>query len=410
MRLKGYFDCIRVRNHVLAMLEMAELEPEEEERRRLLHFVIAGGNYAGVETAGELASFVRHLARRDFPQLKVAEVTITVVNAGPCVLPELAREFPQLATYAEAVLKRRGVTIEHNVRLQSATPHEAHLSDGRRLATRSIISCTGTAQSPLLDQLPFERDKTGRLKADAFGRVSEKHGVWSAGDCGAVPMKNGKSAPPLALYAMHGGATIGKNLLRGLKGQALKPYAFTGMGDCCVLGEGDAVGQLWGLPLKGLLAWLTWRSCMILYLPSWAKRLRTMLDWLVVPFFGPDIASVNASDSVGVVRHLFEPGQDIIRQGDVGRAMYIIQAGRVEVVQHRDGTDTRVAELGPGEHFGEIAVLKDTRRTATVRAVDAVTLLRISREETRLLTQSFKAFGELAEVAQSRAAPTRPEA
>jgi NADH dehydrogenase len=403
MRLKGYFDCIRVRNHILAMLEMAELEPDAEERKRLLHFVIAGGNYAGIETAAELSSFVRQLAKRDFPGLKVDEVTITIVHSGPYVLPELGREFPQLSAYAERVLKARGVTIEHDVKLQSATPHEAVLSDGRRLATRSIISCTGTAQSPLLDKLPFERDATGRLKADAYGRVSEQHQVWSAGDCSTVPMKNGKSAPPLALYAMHGGATIGKNLLRSLKGKALKPYGFTGMGDCCVLGAGDAVGQIWGIPLKGVLAWLTWRSCMILYLPTWAKRLRTLLDWLVVPFFGPDIASVNASDSVGVVRHLFESGQDIIRQGEVGRAMYIIQAGRVEVVQQKEGVDTRVAELGPGEHFGEIAVLKDTRRTATVRALEPVTLLRISREETRMLTQSFKAFGEIGEVAQSRA-------
>lgn len=403
MRLKGYFDCIRVRNHVLAMLEMAELETDPVERKRLLHFVIAGGNYAGIETAAELTELIDGLAGNDFPSLKREDVTITVIHSGPLILPELGKQFPKLSEYAEKQLAKRHVTIERNVKLSSATPQEAMLSDGRKLATRTIISCTGTAQSPLLDKMPFQRDGMGRLIVDAFGRVSEQHGVWSGGDCAGLPMKNGKVAPPLALYAMHAGATIGKNLTRLARGETnFKPYSFTGMGDCCVLGMGDAVGQVWGVPLKGLLAWFIWRVCMIMYLPTWSKRFRTIQDWLTVPFFGPDIASVNASDSVGVVRHLFEPGQDIIRQGEVGRAMYIIQSGRVEVVQARDGVETRLAELGPGEHFGEIAVLKDTKRNATVRAIEPVALLRISREETKMLTQSFKAFGEVTDVAEQR--------
>jgi NADH dehydrogenase len=296
------------------------------------------------------------------------------------------------------------------VKLKSATPEEAMLSDGRRLATRTIISCTGTAQSPLLDKLPFPRDPHGRLIADAYGRVSVEKNVWSAGDCAAVPMKNGQVAPPLALYAMKGGATVGTNLLRSLRGRSLKPYNFTGMGDCCVLGRWQAVGQLWGIPLKGILAWLTWRSCMIVYLPSWQKRVRTMLDWMVVPFFGRDIASVNASDEVGVARHLFETGQVIIRQGDVGRAMYIIQSGRVEVVKEDGATQTQLAVLGPGEHFGEIAVLKDTRRTATVKALEPVSLLRVSREDTKMLSASFRPFGEAAEARVAQIAASTTEA
>jgi NADH dehydrogenase len=208
---------------------------------------------------------------------------------------------------------------------------------------------------------------------------------------------------------MEGGATIGTNLVRRLRGKAPKPYAFTGMGDCCVLGRGEAVGQVWGIPLKGFVAWLVWRACMIMYLPTWHKRVRTLLDWVTLPFFGRDIASVNAADPVGVVRELFEPGQVIIRQGDVGRAMYLIQSGRVEVLQQdAAGAERKVAELGQGEHFGEVAVLKDVRRTATVRALEQVALLRISREETRLLSATFRPFGDLASA--ERAAPAAPPA
>src|SRR5262245_45106163 len=50
-RLKSYWDCFAVRSHVLRMLELGEFETDPEERQRLLTFVIAGGNYAGIEVA-----------------------------------------------------------------------------------------------------------------------------------------------------------------------------------------------------------------------------------------------------------------------------------------------------------------------------------------------------------------------
>lgn len=400
LRLKGYFDCIRVRNHVLAMLEMAEIESDEVERRRLLHFVIAGGNYAGIEVAAELAEMMSSLCKREFKGIDHREVQISVVHSGSSILPELGRRFPHLSEHAEKVLRKRGVNLELGVRLNSATSLEAVLSDGRRIPARTIISCTGSSQSPLLDDMPFKRDSHGRLQAAATGLVDAERGVWTGGDCGSIPMKNGDSTPPLALYAMHAGKTVGKNIARKYQGKSLLPYKFTGFGDCCVLGKIDAVGQVWGVPLKGLPAFLAWRSCMILYLPSWIKRFRTIFDWMMVPILGRDIASVNAADEVGVARELYETDQVIIEQGDVGRAMYIIQSGKVEVVQQEGGNSEQLARLGPGEHFGEIAVLKDVRRTATVRALEPVAVLRISRDETRRLTETFKPFAELAGAAR----------
>ena len=396
MRLKNYFDCLRVRNHLLAMLEIAETETDPIERRRLLHFVIAGGNYAGIEVAAELAEFLDDLTGRDFRHINREECRVTVVHSGNQILPELGRRFPRLSAHAANVLRQRGVSLELGVRLKSATPLDAVLSDGRRLDTRTIISCTGTAQNPLLEQLPFPRDRGGRLIADACGRVSVEHNIWSAGDCAAVPMKNGEPAPPLALYAMQGGAMLGKNILRTITGRPLQPYSFTGMGDCCVLGFGQAVGQLWGMPLQGLPAWLVWRACMIAYLPAWSKRIRTLLDWMTGPFLGREITSVETSGQTGVVRELYETGQTIVREGDIGRSMYLIQSGSVEVVAGGPDGEKQLAVLGSGSHFGEIAVLQNVRRTATVRALEPVTLLRISRDETRELSTTFKPFAELA--------------
>ncbi|MBM66813.1 MAG: cyclic nucleotide-binding protein [Myxococcales bacterium] len=403
LRLKSYWDIIGVRNRVLAMLEMAELEDDPEERKRLLHFVIAGGNYAGVEVAAELAAFLNGLAKKEFRRLQGDEVRVTLVHAGDHVLPELGERFPKLSAKAAHYLQSIGVHLKLGLRLDAATPLEAILSDGSRLPSRTIISCTGTAQSPVLATLPFDRDAHGRLVADANGCVNVEAQIWTGGDCGAIPMKKGGTAPPLALYAMQAGKTIGKNILRSLRGKPLKPYSFGGLGDCCQLSTGKGVGQMMGIPVTGWLCWLIWRAFMVAYLPSWMKRVRTVLDWMTTPFLGRDIIAVTAPSEMGVQQQLFEPGQFIVNEGDVGKAMFLIRSGEVEVIRRgEDGTETAIATLGPGEHFGEIAVLNNVRRTASVRARSAVELLRIGQEQANLLTSTYQGFGEIAATAESR--------
>jgi NADH dehydrogenase len=394
MRLKSYTDCLRVRNHLLAMLELADLESDPEERRRLLTFIVAGGNYAGIETAGELSEMLGDLTRREFARIRREECRIIVVHSGPHILPELGQRFPQHIVRAESYLKAQGVELMLGRRMRSATPLEAVLDDGTRIPTRTLISCTGTAANPLLDQLPYERGAGGRLSADAYGRVSTTDDVWAVGDCATIPMRDGTLTPPLALYAMHGGTTIGRNLVALARGRTLRAYAFTGMGDACVLGRRNAVAQLWGVPLHGLVAWLTWRACMVMYLPAPAKRLRLVFDWLAAPFVGRDITSVQAEEPIAVGTEMYEDGQVIVREGDVGTAMYIVRAGHVVVSRATPAGDEELARLGPGEHFGEVAVLRDVRRTATVRAAGAVELLRLSRDDTKRLTEHFEAFGQ----------------
>jgi MFS family permease len=71
-------------------------------------------------------------------------------------------------------------------------------------------------------------------------------------------------------------------------------------------------------------------------------------------------------------------GDVIIREGDPGDLFYVVEGGEVEVV----GTDgSVVATLGPGSYFGEIALLKDVPRTATVRALTDVALMTLDRDE-----------------------------
>jgi CRP-like cAMP-binding protein len=71
-------------------------------------------------------------------------------------------------------------------------------------------------------------------------------------------------------------------------------------------------------------------------------------------------------------------GSFVFREGDAGSDMYIIESGTLEVLRGARG-DVPVATLGPGDFFGEMAILEDQPRFASVRAVSAARLLRVDR-------------------------------
>jgi putative ABC transport system ATP-binding protein len=68
----------------------------------------------------------------------------------------------------------------------------------------------------------------------------------------------------------------------------------------------------------------------------------------------------------------YAPGQTVIRQGDIGDRFYMIKRGRAEAVVEKPGESPRRFELKAGDYFGEIALLMDIPRTATVRALEAL--------------------------------------
>src|SRR6266480_5546249 len=96
--MKNLNDAALLRNRMLAFLEEATLEKDEAARRLWLTFVIAGGGFAGAETAGAVNDFVRETAKF-YPRLHEVEVRVVVIHPGDYLLPELGEE---LGRYAEA--------------------------------------------------------------------------------------------------------------------------------------------------------------------------------------------------------------------------------------------------------------------------------------------------------------------
>lgn len=88
-------------------------------------------------------------------------------------------------------------------------------------------------------------------------------------------------------------------------------------------------------------------------------------------------------------RMTYRPGQDLCRQGDVGDAVYVILSGTADVIVSSPAGEIKVADVGENAIVGEIAVLCDVSRTATVRATSALEALRIKREHFLELVNDF---------------------
>ncbi|MDX6442303.1 MAG: hypothetical protein QOE43_2032, partial [Gaiellaceae bacterium] len=123
-----------------------------------------------------------------------------------------------------------------------------------------------------------------------------------------------------------------------------------------------------------------------LLLPAWptlrrvdaAGRIPASLELLRgVPIFTPLPSPVLERLAASALAVALSTGETVFAQGDRGERFYVIEAGHAEVVV--DGGEPKV--LGPGDFFGEIALLRDVPRTATVRAVDGLRLYAIERDD-----------------------------
>jgi CRP/FNR family cyclic AMP-dependent transcriptional regulator len=82
----------------------------------------------------------------------------------------------------------------------------------------------------------------------------------------------------------------------------------------------------------------------------------------------------------GAVGKVYQDGEVIVRQGEVGNCLYVIQSGKAEVVEEVSGNTVPLSVLGENDFFGEMAIFEDRVRSATVRALGAVRVLTVDKK------------------------------
>ena len=276
--------------------------------------------------------FLAH-AVRSFKGLSPGDVKLILLQSAEKILPEMK---PSLAEFAHRLLERRGIEIRLNTRLTGVTEQAAvmqHKPSGQVTAipTRTVVATVPVEPHPLLKTLPLAKS-SGRITVSSHLNCDEDSRVWAVGDCAAIPLGEGRFAPPTAQHAVREARLCAENIVASLRGRPLKSYEFRTLGTLASLGRRSAVADILGLKISGVLAWILWRMIYLAKFPGWDRKARIMADWTMDLLLPRDIAQVRIFRSAEVRREHFEPGEVVFHQGDVGDRIYFVIDGEAEVV------------------------------------------------------------------------------
>jgi len=401
MPFRTLADAIQLRNHVIHVLEEADVEDDPMLRQKLLTFVVGGGGFSGVEVLAELNNFVRDV-KRNYNRLRDADVRCVLVHSRDRILPEMAEP---LALFAQKILRKRGVEIILKDRLVAATSEKAILKSGAEIPCKTIISTVPSTAHTVIQKLDCSKEKTSLLVNGSLELVGHEGEVWALGDCAAIKTVSGKDVPPTAQHATREATTCAENIAAKIRGGKTSLFAFEGLGTLGSLGHGSAVAQMFGMKISGLLAWLMWRCIYLMKIPGIKPKVRIGMDWFIHLLFPPDLAQTRLDQASGIKNQHFEPGDVIFHQGDLGDSVYVIQQGECDVIREENGGEKLLATLQAGDYFGEMALLSDLTRNATIRAKSGMEVLLIPKGDFNRLRKSVPAFGEVfRELAKKRAA------
>ena len=264
-------EALHLGNRVLSRLELAASTGSADVRRRALTFVFVGGGYAGVEALAELQDMVSRAVRR-FPGLSIDDTRWVLVDAAPRILAQLPE---RLASYATGNLEARDIEVRTGTTVSSVGPDQVTLGTGEVIATDTVVWTAGVVANPLLRKLGLPCDPAGRVIADATLQVAP--GVWALGDCASVPdLVGGGLCPPTAQHAVRQAVRVADNI-RG----PVRDYRHRDAGAVASLGLRKGVAELYGVPLRGYLAWLVHRVYHGSRLPCSRRRWLVNLLWLM---------------------------------------------------------------------------------------------------------------------------------
>jgi len=285
LTMKSLSDAVKLRNRLIALLEAADTECWQTERRELLSVAVAGAGFAGVETLASINDFLRN-SLRFYPNLSASDLKLTLIHPGEVILPELSAK---LGYYAQRKLEERGIEVMAHSRVTSYDGSTIEIAGGKRLGARTLIWTAGTMPNPLISMLPCAIER-GRVKVAAELAVPDWPGVWALGDCALVPdLNTGKFCPPTAQHALRQGKVVAQNILAHLDGGEFRRFDFKTIGQLVTIGHRAGVASIFGVNVSGFLAWWMWRTIYLSKLPRLEKKIRVALDWTLDLLFSKDL-------------------------------------------------------------------------------------------------------------------------
>ncbi len=297
--MKTLNDAVVLRNRIIDMLEQAENETNPILRKSFLNFVVAGGGFAGIETAGELMDLILD-ARKHYHSIHKDDLKVVVIEALPMILPGFNEK---LAEFAKQKLIERGIDIKLQTAITSFDGNEVTTksidqnqkdpvdeSKVDSIRTKTLIWTAGVTPVNTIKRSMLKTDR-GKVIINEYLEVQDFPGVFAIGDCALfLNPETKRPFPPTAQIAEAQAKTAAKNLIALIKNSKKEKFEYHSKGQMAIIGKRSGIATFLGMNISGFWAWLIWRNVYLSKIPTLDKQIRVFLDWTIDLFFDRDIS------------------------------------------------------------------------------------------------------------------------
>ncbi len=246
---------------------------------------IVGAGATGVELSAELFNAVDYLKTYGFKNLGPENLRVTLVEAGPRILPVLPE---RIATMARNELERLGVDVRTETMVVEAT-NDGLMTKGGDLIPANLMVWAAGIKAPdfLKDIGGLETNRINQLAVKPTLQSTRDDSIYVIGDCAFCLQDNGKPVPPRAQSAHQMASRAFANIKAQLQQKPLKPYVYKDHGSLVSLSRYSTVGSLMGslsrgsMTVEGRLARVIYVSLYRMHQIALHGYIRTGLTMLV---------------------------------------------------------------------------------------------------------------------------------
>jgi NADH dehydrogenase len=236
-----------------------------------------------------IQDFVRKALIRKYPAL-TPQVRVLLVEAQDALLSGMKAKMSELAVSG---LRSRGIEVLLKARIIKVWSGGIQIADGQTIPTRTVIWVAGVKPVTVVESLPFNKAKGGRIIVNQNMEVPEAPGVYVLGDCAYLLQEGGSVPyPPTQQVAQRQGPACARNIIRAIRGKEQRPFHYKFKGQVIYMGRNLVLAQLGDRVFDGLAAAMVRRVYYLWVFISYLglltesrRKLGAVRDWISAYFY-----------------------------------------------------------------------------------------------------------------------------
>ena len=239
-------------------------------------FVIVGAGPTGVELAGALAEFKRHVLPSDYPDLDVRRMRIHLIEMAEEVLPPMSEDSSKNAL---KYLEDLGVIVWLGQSVASYDGKTIKFKKAEDLKAHTLIWAAGV-KGQLIDGIGEEFCEKGRYKVDGLNKIVGLESEYAIGDVAFQATEDNPSGlPGVAQVAIQQGKHLAKNFRAELTKKEWFKFEYNDLGTMATVGRNKAVVDLKHTKFKGWFALVIWMFIHLISLVGFRNKVITFFNW-----------------------------------------------------------------------------------------------------------------------------------